>query len=44
MPDAEFLISCDPEAKHHVLVTLLADLARHKLKNVKLLKSSEADK
>lgn len=41
MPDAEFLIGCDPEAKHHVLVTLLADLAGHRLKNVKLLKSSD---
>lgn len=38
MPDAEFLIGCDPEAKHYILVTLLADLAGHRLKNVKLLK------
>jgi biopolymer transport protein ExbD len=44
MPDAEFLIGCDPEAKHHVLVTLLADLAGHKLKNVKLLKSAAPGK
>jgi biopolymer transport protein ExbD len=39
MPDAEFLLQCDPDSKHHQLVTLLADLARHNLKNVKLLKS-----
>ena len=39
MPNAEFLIECDPEAKHHFLVALLADLAWHKLKNVKLLKT-----
>lgn len=39
MPDAEFLLQCDPDSKHHQLVTLLGDLARHNLKNVKLLKS-----
>lgn len=39
MPEAEFLLSCDPDSKHHQLVTLLADLAKHNLKNVKLLKS-----
>jgi len=39
MPDAEFLIHCDPESKHHQLVTLLADFAGKKLKNIKLLKS-----
>lgn len=39
MPDAEFLLVCDPDSKHYQLVTLLADLARHNLKNVKLLKS-----
>ncbi|MDR0932260.1 MAG: biopolymer transporter ExbD [Victivallales bacterium] len=39
MPDAEFLIQCDPDSKHHSLVTLLGDLARHNLKNIKLLKS-----
>lgn len=38
MPDAEFLLRCDPESRHHMLVTLLADLARNNLKNVKLLK------
>ncbi len=38
MPDAEFLLQCDPESRHAMLVTLLSDLARHKLKNVKLLK------
>lgn len=39
MPEAEFLLQCDPDSKHHQLVTLLGDLAGHKLKNVKLLKS-----
>ena len=39
MPDAEFLLQCAPESRHHVLVTLLGDLAKHKLKNIKLLKS-----
>lgn len=39
MPNAEFLIQCDPDSKHHELVTLLSDLTRHKLKNVKLLKA-----
>jgi biopolymer transport protein ExbD len=39
MPDAEFLLACAPESKHHMLVTLLADFAKHKLKNIKLLKS-----
>ena len=39
MPNAEFLIKCDPDSKHHELVTLLSDLTRHKLKNVKLLKA-----
>ncbi|MDD4181506.1 MAG: biopolymer transporter ExbD [Victivallaceae bacterium] len=38
MPDAEFLLQCDTESKHHMLVSLLADFAKHKLKNVKLLK------
>jgi len=38
MPDAEFLLQCDAESKHHMLVSLLSDFARHKLKNVKLLK------
>lgn len=38
MPDAEFLIGCSPEAKHYLLVSLLANLAKHNLKNVKLLK------
>jgi biopolymer transport protein ExbD len=39
MPDAEFLLQCDPDSRHHHLVTLLGKLARHNLKNVKLLKS-----
>lgn len=39
MPDAEFLIACDPESRHHELVTLLAGFAGHRLKNLKLLKS-----
>lgn len=39
MPDAEFLLQCDPESRHRMLVTLLADLAKNNLKNVKLLKS-----
>lgn len=39
MPEAEFLLQCDPESKHHLLVTLLADLAGFHLKNIKLLKS-----
>ena len=38
MPDAEFLLQCAPESKHHMLVTLLSDLAKNNLKNVKLLK------
>lgn len=38
MPDAEFLLQCDPESRHHILVTLLSDLAKYRLKNVKLLK------
>lgn len=38
MPDAEFLLQCHPESKHHVLVTVLSDLAEKKLKNVKLLR------
>lgn len=38
MPNAEFLLQCDPESWHHMLVTLLSDLAKHNLKNVKLLK------
>jgi len=38
MPDAEFLLQCDPESKHHMLVALLGDLAENNLKNVKLLK------
>lgn len=38
MPNAEFLLQCDPESRHHMLVTLLSDLAKHNLKNVKLLK------
>lgn len=38
MPDAEFLLQCDPESKHHMLVTLLSSLAKYNLKNVKLLK------
>ena len=39
MPDAEFLLQCDPESRYRMLVTLLADLAKNNLKNVKLLKS-----
>ena len=39
MPDAEFLIDCSPDSEHHQLVTLLADCSRHKLTNLKLLKS-----
>jgi biopolymer transport protein ExbD len=39
MPDAEFLLACNPNSKHYMLVTLLADFAKHKLKNVKLMKS-----
>jgi len=39
MPEAEFLIHCDPESKHHQLVSLLSDFAGKKLKNIKLLKS-----
>lgn len=39
MPEAEFLLQCAPESRHHVLVTLLGDLAKCKLKNIKLLKS-----
>jgi biopolymer transport protein ExbD len=38
MPDAEFLLRCDPESKHYMLVNLLSDLAKNNLKNVKLLK------
>ena len=38
MPDAEFLLQCDPESKHYMLVTLLSSLAKYNLKNVKLLK------
>ena len=38
MPDAEFLLQCDPESKHHMLVNLLSALAENNLKNVKLLK------
>lgn len=39
MPDAEFLLQCEPETKHHQLVTLLSEFAKHKLKNLKLLKA-----
>ena len=38
MPDAEFLLQCDPESKHCMLVNLLSALAENSLKNVKLLK------
>lgn len=38
MPDAEFLLRCDPESKHSMLVNLLSTLAENNLKNVKLLK------
>ena len=38
MPNAEFLLQCDPESRHYMLVTLLSDFAKHNLKNVKLLK------
>lgn len=38
MPDAEFLLRCDPESRHHMLVTLLSDLAENNLKNIKLMK------
>ena len=38
MPDAEFLLQCAPESRHHMLVTLLSRLAQNNLKNVKLLK------
>lgn len=38
MLDAEFLLQCAPDSKHHMLVTLLSDLAKNNLKNVKLLK------
>ena len=38
MPDAEFLLQCDPESKHSMLVNLLSTLAENNLKNVKLLK------
>lgn len=38
MPEAEFLIECDPESKHYMLVTLLSDFAQNSLKNVKLIK------
>lgn len=39
MPNAEFLLQCEPEAKHHQLVTLLSEFAKYKLKNLKLLKA-----
>ena len=39
MPDAEFLLQCAPDSKHHMLVSLLGELAKHKLKNIKLLKN-----
>jgi len=38
MPEAEFLLQCNPESKHYMLVALLSDLAKNNLKNVKLLK------
>ena len=38
MPEAEFLLQCDPEMRHHTLVTLLGDLSKYGLKNIKLLK------
>lgn len=38
MPKAEFLLQCDPESRHGALVSLLSALAKHNLKNVKLLK------
>ena len=38
MPQAEFLLQCDPEMRHHTLVTLLGDLSKYGLKNIKLLK------
>ena len=38
MPEAEFLIACAPESKHHTLVSLLAVLAKHRLQNIKLIK------
>jgi biopolymer transport protein ExbD len=37
MPDAEFLISCDPNSEHYQLVSFLAYCATHKLKNLKLV-------
>lgn len=40
MPEAEFLIACAPESRHHTLVSLLAVLSRHQLKNIKLIKNS----
>jgi biopolymer transport protein ExbD len=39
MPDAEFLLQCEPETKHHYLVALLSEFAKCKLKNLKLLKA-----
>jgi len=45
MPDAEFLIGCDPEAKHYILVTLLADQAGYRLKQtVEVLRSRQVVK
>ncbi len=38
MPDAEFMIGCDPDSRHQQLVSLLSGLARHRLENVRLLK------
>ena len=38
MPDAEFMIGCDPESRHHQLVSVLSGLATYRLKNVRLLK------
>ena len=38
MPEAEFLLQCDPEMRHHTLVTLLGDLSKYGLKNIKHLK------
>jgi len=34
----EFGVRSHTESKHYMLVSLLSDFARHKLKNVKLLK------
>jgi biopolymer transport protein ExbD len=38
MPEAEFLIQCAPDSKHHLLVTLLANCSKYHLKNLKLLR------